>query len=422
MHHKPPIHGNMSSDSDEEQLYKDLKGFLQADRADLRKAATEAVLQVRDLRGMEKLVQHGLVELLAKNASFSDDQVSINALKALVHLSSHGTSANQCIEDLIESGGLNRMIEIVLSSATDGPQDAWRQKVNHALSLLSNMTRTEKGAVEFVGRTLPDEAVSATDLATEELPTKPSMELILARFLNAQYLEDDFNYDELVGDEALDGNTADPYQHFAAVLMNSTQVEAGRRFVVKIHRKDGNDQGTALLQTLLPQLRSPNPLRRRGIAGMIRNCCLDTDSSWWMLNVVNITKHILYPLAGPEELDVEEKQGLDPDLWLEGPDKKREPDHWTRLFLVESILLLCASGRKSREKLRLEKVYTVLKWADMVEEHEDVSERVYECVNFLRRDEEGTEEGSSDRLVADTYKKPSAARTVGLDEDFDDVD
>ena len=413
----------MSSDSDEEQLYKDLKGFLQADRTDLRKAATEAVLQVRDLRGMEKLVQHGLVELLAKNASFSDDQVSTNALKALVHLSSNGSSANQCIEDLMESGGLNRMIEIVLSSSeAEGSQDAWRQKVNSALSLLANMTRTEKGAVEFVGRTLPDEAVSATDLPAEKLPTKPSMELILARFLNPQYLEDSFDYDELVGEEALDSNSADPYQHFAAVLMNSTQVEAGRRFVIKLHRKDDNDQGTALLQTILPQLRSPNPLRRRGIAGTIRNCCLDTDSSWWMLNVVNITKHILYPLAGPEELDVEEKQGLDPDLWLEGPDKKREPDHWTRLFLVESILLLCASGRKSREKLRLEKVYTILKWADMVEEKEDVSERVYECVNFLRRDEEGTEEGSSDKLVAEAYKKPSAARTVGLVEDFDDVD
>lgn len=141
-----------------------------------------------------------------------------------------------------------------------------------------------------------------------------------------------------------------------------------------------------------------------------------------MLNVVKVTKHLLYPLAGPEELDIDEKKGLEPDLWLEGPDKKREVDHYTRLFLVESILLLCASGRKSREQLRLERVYVILKWADMSEEHEDVSEQINECVQFLRRDEEGTTEGSSDKFVHESYNKPTKAIQVGINEDFDDVD
>jgi hypothetical protein len=158
---------------------------------------------------------------------------------------------------------------------------------------------------------------------------------------------------------------------------------------------------------------------------------LERDSAWWYLNVVKLTKHLLYPLAGPEELDLEEKQGLDPDLWLEGPDKKREPDGTTRLFLVESILLLCASGRKSRETLRLERAYVILKLADMVEEQEDVSERIYDVVNFLRRDEEGTAEGSSDKFVEDAYRKVSttvaSSRQISEDrfcksDDFDDVD
>ena len=123
---------------------------------------------------------------------------------------------------------------------------------------------------------------------------------------------------------------------------------------------------------------------------------------------------------------MDEKQGLDPDLWLEGPDKKRETDHATRLFLVEAILLLCATGRASRETLRLQRTYVILKWADMVEEQEDVSEQIFECVNYLRRDEDGTEEGSSDKMVEKTYaRKPSAAQRIGdgMDEDdFDDVD
>lgn len=118
---------------------------------------------------------------------------------------------------------------------------------------------------------------------------------------------------------------------------------------------------------------------------------------------------------------MDEKTGLDPDLWLEGPDKVREPDKWTRLYLVEAILLLCASGRKSREQLRLKRVYVVLKWADMVEEDEGVSSQINECVQFLRRDEEGTSEGSSDEMVANAYRKPAISVVVGED-DWDSVD
>jgi len=230
-----------------------------------------------------------------------------------------------------------------------------------------------------------------------------------------------------VTDEQLDSNFKDPYQHFAAVLMNCAQVEAARQFVLKIRRKDEKDENpTTVFQAIVPQLRSRNPIRRRGIAGTIRNCCLERDSAWWFLNVVNLTKHILYPLAGPEELDLDEKKGLDPDLWLEGPDKIREPDATTRLFLVETLLMLCASGRKSRETLRLNRVYVILKWADMVEEKEEVSERIDECVQFLRRDEEGTPEGSSDMVVEESLKRPKSSVQITMlnseDDDYDAVD
>lgn len=421
----------MASGQDESKLYDDLKGFLLSDRVDLRTAATEAVLQIRDFKGMEKMIQEGIVEPLAKNCSYTEGKgvVSVNALKALVHLSSHGTSANQCVEDLMESGGMNRMIEIVLSRPEDetskDDSSIWRERVNFAMSLLANMTRTEAGAVDLVGRTMPDRAVSSTEAAVpeEKLPTKPTMELLLARFLTVEYIEQ-VDYGELETDEALDSQSGDPYQHFAAVLMNSTQVEAGRQFALKMHRnkEKKDDAGTAIVQRVLPQFRSFNPIRRRGIAGTIRNCCLDRESAWWFINMVKISKHILYPLAGPEELDVDEKKGLDPDLWLEGPDKKREPDRYTRLFLAETILLLLSTGRKNREQLRLDRVYVIVKYADMVEEDEDINECFNESVQFLRRDEYGTQEGSSDKAIEDAYRRPATAQQIGMSEDFDDVD
>ena len=80
--------------------------------------------------------------------------------------------------------------------------------------------------------------------------------------------------------------------------------------------------------------------------------------------------------------------------------------------------------------LRTHRTYVVVKIADMVEENEEVGEKFSECVQFLRRDEEGADEGSSDRMVDITWKKnfldssstPLLKYGTSLEEDFDDVD
>lgn len=123
--------------------------------------------------------------------------------------------------------------------------------------------------------------------------------------------------------------------------------------------------------------------------------------------------------TGPEALDLDERIGMDPELWMEGCDKVREPDEHVRLFLVESILLLLATGRKSRDHIRKQRTYVILKVADMVEESEQVGEKINECVQFLRRDEEGTEEGSSDRIFREAV--PTVSDIV-LNKNYDDVD
>jgi hypothetical protein len=427
------------------------------------------------------------------------------------------------------------------------------------MALVSNLTRTEEGAIELVGRSLPDEAIAAVAVLTAgststqygkgedhpnnslepnnsmgRLPNKPTMELLLARFLNTKYVvevEDRHNSkgggignnhidddpfllrgdrdnallsppdesdlfsvsdsdDKQKDDDDEDTDDAppirpssrrsrktsslqlmaakDPFQHFASALMNVTQVEAGRLFVLKIRREhyhrsssvqannsqgcrsssstdkdaainnssNDNDGGWTVLQAILPQLKSSNLLRRRGVAGTIRNCCLDPDFAWWLLNVVKISSQVLYPLAGPEELTMEEKRGLDPNLWLEGPDKVREPDHLTRLYLVEAILFLASSGRQAQEVLRRERVSVVLKWAEMVEEQEDVSEKMAECLRLLQdnknvergmcEDERGENEGDDDDDSGPggtaLFGAPSAASQIEVHSNYDDVD
>lgn len=429
-------------------VYKDLQTFLLSPRVDLRQAATEAVLQsVRDSQQVVQLLEHDIVAALAKNVNHPDATVAVNALQALVYLSSSsGPTANLSVEHLLDAGGMNRMMEIVLSSIPktndndEQLQKQWRDRVNYAMALVANMTRTERGAIDLVGRSLPEEAVMAVASSTSvKIPEKPTMELLLARFLNPQYIveveqqadEDDAEHAAAHDKSAkLDSSSHDPFQHFAATLMNVTQVEVGRNFLLKLTYASKNDgTGSAKLQTLLPFLTHSNPIRRRGVAGAIRNCCVDTDSVWWMLNVVNITKHLLYPLAGPEELDLEEKQGLDVDLWMEGPDKVREVDHLTRLFLVEALYLLCKSGRTSRRELKRNKVNVILRLAEMVEEHEDVTEKMNLVMELLREDGEEDDECDDDDDVdgddvqEDLTRRPVAARQVGAAaSDFDGVD
>jgi len=171
---------------------------------------------------------------------------------------------------------------------------------------------------------------------------------------------------------------------------------------------------------------------------MIRNCCLDSkENAWWLLNICSVLTPLLMPLMGPEELDFDDKKGMDPDLWLDGPDQVRDVDAVTRLYCVESVLALLATGRASRKTIRLAKTYTVLKTCDLGESSEEVSDKISECVNFLRRDEEGTREGSSDKQVYgeddnndDSDKvvaglleaSPSPQIAPSSEEDFDGVD
>jgi hypothetical protein len=66
---------------------------------------------------VEDGIQEGIVEPLAKNCSYTEGKgVVVECIESLVHLSSHGTSANPvCRRLLMEPPGMNRMIEIVLS-------------------------------------------------------------------------------------------------------------------------------------------------------------------------------------------------------------------------------------------------------------------------------------------------------------------
>ncbi|KAL3917352.1 MAG: hypothetical protein SGILL_004753, partial [Bacillariaceae sp.] len=348
------------------------------------------------------------------NANTMIVQATLNALKSLLYWTSSAKEiTNMVVEKMIEGKAIPRLVELILDfpAVADNLQlqsalsKNGKQIINMALAILANLTRTEQGALELVGTTLPEEAIySNNENDGEEEDTtriKPTMELLLDRFIKttpSNNTDESLKEAMSVGMESENEWDAlwfpfDPYQHFAAILMNATQIKAGRQFVMKIPRSAAssktNDSGS--VSTQQTQLHA-----------------------WWLLNVCKIVTPLLLPLSGPEELDMDDKRGLDPDLWMRGPDQQRDIDTATRQHCVEAILLLCATGRASRTTLRLAKTYTILKYCDMVEESEDVSDRINETVQYLRRDEEGTAEGSSDQLVEEATKGEINAKIVGL--------
>merc|ERR1712166_842986 len=154
----------------------------------------------------------------------------------------------------------------------------------------------------------------------------------------------------------------------------------------------------------------------------IRNITVDQkENAWWLLNMCHVLTPLLLPLMGPESLDLNEKVNMDPDLWLQGPDQIRDLDSITRLYCVESILTLLATGRNSRQFMTVYQCYIVLKKCDAIEENELVSDRIGECITLLRRDpdiniQEGGTSGTSNDANEDNENEEENTN------DEDDID
>jgi hypothetical protein len=415
--------------------------------------------------------------------------------------------SNSCVETLLDLKAIPRLVELILDlpSCITKLSKSSKKIINTTFSILANLTRTERGSLELVGSTLPEEAVYSNKVIRpeekekekakqklmmennemyEHTRIKPSMELLLDRFMknnpynNAVMMTDDSSPPiiDLTLLEMKEWDSvlyeSDPYQHFASLLMNATQVTGGRQFITRIPKvtnlhNTGNSQDDtqpkSVLERLLPILRestnstirnssnTSNPFRRRGIAGMIRNITVDQkENAWWLLNICHVLTPLLLPLMGPESLELNEKVNMDPDLWLQGPDQIRDLDSITRLYCVESILTLLATGRNSRTFITSNQTYIVLKKCDAIEENEVVSDRIGECIILLRRDndiniQEGGTSGTSNEnetndedentndeddidIIDTIVKGPTSSTQIKLntinyeDEDFDQVD
>jgi hypothetical protein len=144
------------------------------------------------------------------------------------------------------------------------------------------------------------------------------------------------------------------------------------------------------LTKILPFTEHPSHIRRAGVARTIKNVCFEINSHDTLLNSespgLNIIPYILLPIAGSEELPLEESENMPPELQLLPPDKKRESDPEILVTHLETLLLLTTT-KHGREYMRSVQVYPLIRECHEKVDNEEVKEACDRLVQVLMRDE-----------------------------------
>ncbi|KAG1685007.1 hypothetical protein DVH05_010749 [Phytophthora capsici] len=361
---------------------EELVSFLSHPRPELRKSASSLLINMTASdQGMFQLLQLKKFDVVQALCRVVSDMrpIAEDAIKALINLTAANPTA---CERALKFDLLNRVM-------TQVEDDEWRL-TDFSMMLLANVTTTPEGAKALLGY---DEKSTDDTIALREKKI---------RTLTNSFLEGEPEPD---GVESSTGEPKwdDEYQYVANILANISQLEQGRDFLLKMR------QSTSLAGALLPQLKSPNVVRRRGVTAALKNLCFDTDNHFYLYDQLDIPTHMMVLLAGPEELDADDKLGMNPVVYSQGDKKKREHDRLVRLAAVDCLLLLCTT-RNGRKELRRKKVYPIIRNAHLEEGDEKIGDQIYKLVDFLIRDEEG-EEPDWDEVRAKSFASDQETKT-----------
>lgn len=342
---------------------KELVSFLAHPRAELRKSSTRLLV---DLTASENGIQelmHSQIDVVRALCRLFGDMQSIarDALKTAINL----TAASPIFcEKAVQSDAIGRVLNLIA--------DIDWSLANLSMMLLANITTITTGVKALIGAEDNDPTSKSIDYREFQ------MRRLTDRFLETQPEPD--GADAQTGEPIWD----DDFQYVAAIFANISQIEQGRDFLLR-NRKEG-----VVVKHLLPQMNSPNVIRRRGIVHAVRNLCFDTNNHFLLYDQLDIVSTLQYLLIGPEELEIQDREGMHPSVYRLGTKKKREQDSQVRAAAIECLLLLCTT-RNGRKDLRKKNVYIVIRNAHLAETDEEISEQIYKLVDLLIRDEEGEE-------------------------------
>ncbi|VAH12894.1 unnamed protein product [Triticum turgidum subsp. durum] len=248
--------------------------FLSNGSPQVRGAAADIVRGLTgDSDGLRSLAAHAdpaLPALLRLLASVGAGGAGEAAADSLVNLSQDGELAAR----LVVLGAVAAAMDVMVKRGGEQPKLA-----RSLVMLLVNLTQVESG-------------ISALLQAGDEKVQGLYVAKLVRSFCRS----------------SCDSEDEDIFEHIASILVNISKVEAGQRILMEPKR--------GLLKQIIGQFDSTNQLRKKGVAGTIRNCCFEADTQ--IQNLLSIAEYLwpalLLPVAGKKIYGEEDRSKMPPEL------------------------------------------------------------------------------------------------------------
>uniref|UniRef100_A0A6V7QUS0 Protein HGH1 homolog n=1 Tax=Ananas comosus var. bracteatus TaxID=296719 RepID=A0A6V7QUS0_ANACO len=250
---------------------EELLGFLSSPSPQVKNAAVDIVRGLTGSdEGLHSLTAYSNVALPRLLHLLRDPpETAAAAAEALVNLSQDADLAAK----LVSLGSVATAID-VLYKHPDHPALA-----RGLVMLLTNLTQVESGVAALLQ--IGDDKVEGLNVAK-----------LVRSFCRSSSRE----------------SADDTFEHVASILVNISKVEAGRKILLEPRR--------GLLKQVIHQFDSTNPLRKKGVAGTIRNCCFEADNQ--LQNLLLISEYLwpalLLPVAGNKIYNEEDRSKMPLEL------------------------------------------------------------------------------------------------------------
>lgn len=180
------------------------------------------------------------------------------------------------------------------------------------------------------------------------------------------------------------------YDYLSYLFADLAKHEEGRKHFLSPRKEDEN---IVPLSKIVVFTEHRSTIRRRGVANTVKNACFDTFAHQKLLadtsdEGIGLLGYILLPLMGSEEYSDEDTDGMLDECQLLPPDKQREKQADIICTHLDTLLLL-ASTKEGRQRMREVKVYPIIRELHSHHEDQDVKEGVDRLVQVLMRGEEG---------------------------------
>eukprot|EP01132_Coremiostelium_polycephalum_P009329 gene9329-11442_t len=324
-----------------EQL-AELVPFLQDPKAEIKILALQHLLSVSDSQEARDILKktpivNNLIKLIGDNNLIIDR----HALTILINL----CQDSDLLAEITKKNIVPRLV--------DGSTNS-KNKLSEIYSmLLSNVTHTKEGCLQLMQ-------------SGKELEGFFIMKLI--DFLTLESDKPDY--------------MKSPKNNWIInTVLNVTQIQEGRKIVL--------DKNNNVLAPVLNLARHEDIIKRRGILGIIRNCCYSEIHHDYILNDIGILSTLILPIRGSDQLTDDEMNGLDIIYHNKSipSDNKRESDLECRKMLIDSLVFLTGT-KKARVFMRDSKVYPIIRNYYNSESDEYIRDNIEKVVEILLRDEE----------------------------------